>query len=421
MPQFAKFEITRTDAAGNPISGATIVLRKQGATVVSGGPTSFTVDDPGAVIAGDTVNVYSSDGSDPGSAAVSVSSITATNVTVGGGGFSASNNDRISPSTALPTMYKDAQGDESTTPLTTDTNGYASAWIEFQPLDVVSTGGASALGAAATHIWFDVYPSGIERVKSTAYMDGTAVARRFDTLRALTSGDRFVEYRSAGAVKWYVDVDGSLNPRVPAHTVAGTLTVSSGGVAVTGNSTVAGTFTVSSGGVAVTGNSTITGTLGGLTGLTVASGTVSLPAGQIGTAELADNSTFVLSSADGTTDQTLTTAFAAVTGASIAVTPVGTNSKVLIEAMVPFDVSSGVFQAGARLLEDATVIAETQMETDSVTDGRGIGVSLVAVRNGFAGTRTYTIQVIRHGGVGGIVRSATTDRKARIVTIEFAK
>lgn len=402
MPQFAKFEITRTDAAGNPVSGATIVLRKQGATVVSGGPTSFTVDDPGAVIAGDTVNVYSSDGSDPGSAAVSVSSITATNVTVGGGGFSASNNDRISPSTALPTMYKDAQGDESTTPLTTDTNGYASAWIEFQPLDVVSTGGASALGAAATHIWFDVYPSGIERVKSTAYMDGTAVARRFDTLRALTSGDRFVEYRSAGAVKWYVDVDGSLNPRVPAHTVAGT-------------------FTVSSGGVAVTGNSTITGTLGGLTGLTVASGTVSLPAGQIGTAELADNSTFVLSSADGTTDQTLTAAFAAVTGASIAVTPVGTNSKVLIEAMVPFDVSSGVFQAGARLLEDATVIAETQMETDSVTDGRGIGVSLVAVRNGFAGTRTYTIQVIRHGGTGGIVRSSTTDRKARIVTIEFAK
>ena len=40
-------------------------------------------------------------------------------------------------------------------------------------------------------------------------------------------------------------------------------------------------ITVASGGITVTGNSTITGTLGGLTGLTVASGAVSLPTGAL--------------------------------------------------------------------------------------------------------------------------------------------
>ena len=54
------------------------------------------------------------------------------------------------------------------------------------------------------------------------------------------------------------------------------LTVTSGGFAVTGASSIAGALTVSTGGIAVTGNSTITGTLGGLTGLTVASGGITV-------------------------------------------------------------------------------------------------------------------------------------------------
>lgn len=45
---------------------------------------------------------------------------------------------------------------------------------------------------------------------------------------------------------------------------------------VLGTSTFGGALTVTSGGIAVTGNSTITGTLGGLTGLTVASGGASI-------------------------------------------------------------------------------------------------------------------------------------------------
>jgi hypothetical protein len=73
-------------------------------------------------------------------------------------------------------------------------------------------------------------------------------------------------------------------PTITAPTMT-TPVVSSGGIAVTGNSTITGTLggltglTVASGGIAVTGNSTIAGTLGSLTGLTLASGQVLLPIG----------------------------------------------------------------------------------------------------------------------------------------------
>lgn len=72
------------------------------------------------------------------------------------------------------------------------------------------------------------------------------------------------------------------------NTFAGKITVSSGGASITGNTNVVGTLaasgalsaggaiSTSSGGILVTGNSTITGTLGGLTGLTVASGGASI-------------------------------------------------------------------------------------------------------------------------------------------------
>ena len=77
---------------------------------------------------------------------------------------------------------------------------------------------------------------------------------------------------------------GALTTHQAGASVAGGVTVTSGGVAVTGASSVAGGLTVSSGGVAVTGNSTITGTLNvsagiagngsGLTGITVSAANV---------------------------------------------------------------------------------------------------------------------------------------------------
>jgi len=273
MSQLGKIEITRQDGAGNPVIAATITLRKQGATVQSGGPTSFTVDDPGGIIAGDTVNVYNADGTDPGSASVSVSSITATNVTVGGGGFSAANNTRISPSTAGPTVYRDAQGNETTT-LTTDSNGYATAWVEIAPYDVVSTGGSSPLGTAPTRVWFDVLPGGMERTKSNAFMSGTTVTRIADTLRALTSGDKLISYRSAGVEKFYLDLNAALGVRLPGHNVAGLVTIDSGGLTIT-----SGSITGPAGGLTI-GGGPVTLSAGALS---VTSGGVILAAGNFDT------------------------------------------------------------------------------------------------------------------------------------------
>ena len=68
-------------------------------------------------------------------------------------------------------------------------------------------------------------------------------------------------------------------------TLANGLTVSSGGAAITGNSSVTGTFTssgaltVSSGGAAITGNSSVTGTLGVSSTLTVSSGGLAVSSG----------------------------------------------------------------------------------------------------------------------------------------------
>ena len=268
MAQLGKFEITRQDGAGNPVIGATITIRKQGATVQSGGPTSFTVDDPGGILNTDSVNVYNADGTDPGSPTVSVSSHTASNVTVGSA-LTATNNTRLSPSTSGPTIYADAQGNETKT-LTTDSNGYATGWVEVAAYDVVSTGGTSSLGSALTKVWFDVFPSGHEKIKSNDFFGGSTTERVYDTIRSLTSGDKFVSYKSAGTEKWYVDLTAGLLARVPSHAVAGMVTIETGGLTIT-----AGTLITPAGGLTITGTPiTLTGSLviaGTLTGVTTAS------------------------------------------------------------------------------------------------------------------------------------------------------
>jgi hypothetical protein len=98
----------------------------------------------------------------------------------------------------------------------------------------------------------------------------------FDSASA--AGSLLADWQVGSVSQWKVSKGGAV-------TQAGALTVSAGGLTVTGNSTITGTLggltgvTVASGGITVTGNSTITGTLGGLTGLTVASGGLTVTAG----------------------------------------------------------------------------------------------------------------------------------------------
>jgi hypothetical protein len=56
MSQLGRIHFTVFDSTGAPVSGASVEVRKQGATIQSGGPTSFTVDDPGAITTAGTAD-----------------------------------------------------------------------------------------------------------------------------------------------------------------------------------------------------------------------------------------------------------------------------------------------------------------------------------------------------------------------------
>ena len=228
MPLLSKFEITRQDAAGNPIVGAVIELHGKGATVVSGGPTSFTVDTPGSIRAGGAVLGVSADGLTERSGLAAVVSVTATNITVGSSISGMVNNDRLVNDTTA-TIRKDEAGNESAgTSLTTDSNGYASGYVNQEAFDVESTGGTSALGTAPKKYWFDIYAVGGGVIVLYDFLSASTVVRSYDSSDAAIAGMKFVRYRANGVEKWYVDLTAGLVPRIPSHAVIGPLNVESG-------------------------------------------------------------------------------------------------------------------------------------------------------------------------------------------------
>ena len=128
MAQLGRIEITLSDTSGNSISSASVEVRRQGATVngdQSGTtPLTVTVNDPGAIVAGDMVGVNA------GTVRYSVDSVAATSVTVSGytGTLSLTDDDRLSPTNNLPSLYRDTTSTEAASnPLTTNSRGTASA------------------------------------------------------------------------------------------------------------------------------------------------------------------------------------------------------------------------------------------------------------------------------------------------------
>ena len=88
MAQYGRIQRTFQDSQGRPIVGLAVTVRKQGATVNglhSGAQTSFTVNDPGGITdsPADQLQV----GTDT-SVTRAVSSVAATTIVVGAGGFS---------------------------------------------------------------------------------------------------------------------------------------------------------------------------------------------------------------------------------------------------------------------------------------------------------------------------------------------
>jgi hypothetical protein len=178
-------------------------------------------------------------------------------VTVGGPGFNGTtDDDRLSPTTNLPILYQDDEGNETkTNPLTTDVNGLAYAFAAIAPYDALVSGGTPAL---TPFLISNHHAKGGDAYVANAWGTGTQVLYNFDSLRDLVAGDKHIRGSERGVELWSISDAGKL-------TLAG-------GLSAAAAASVVGGLTVSSGGMAVTGNSTIVGTLASLTGITMTSG-----------------------------------------------------------------------------------------------------------------------------------------------------
>lgn len=146
MAQLGRFEAVVRSSAGLALSGVSVTLYREGATVngnQSGtSPLTVTVRDNGKIEASDEAFINTTTGT-----LYTVVSVTDTTVVLswlGGSTLNLTNGDRIVPNNAKPTLYGDDQGGTSTTnPLTTSATGYASGYLEAGAYEVINSGGLS--------------------------------------------------------------------------------------------------------------------------------------------------------------------------------------------------------------------------------------------------------------------------------------
>lgn len=405
MAQFGKLSGTITDAQGNPVSGATVEVRRQGAFVTStqAGPI-YTVNDPGGIVSADQVKVNAL--STP---TRNVSAVAATTVTTGGPGLGTlNNNDRITPYSPLPTLYADAQGAETkANPLTTDASGFWYCWVEIRPYDIIETYGSTV------RIKTDLVPEGLENVLSNIFSGIGIVAWYRNTVRTLTAGNLW-QVDNNGADKAALDFAGNL-------TLAGNLTAVngtfSGTLGVTGNVSMTGDLTVDD----ITADDISIGDL-------TVSGAVSLPAGSIETADLATNAVVVTRTADGTADQTFvagayaTGNYVDVTGATITFTPASTGSEIIVMAHCPSDAAGAASLNSWMAIRDGSGNILHQSEESTLSSGHTNGPTLLYRVTGLSGSQTF--KVSGQCEVANMVvnnSSWAAARRTRIIVMEFKK
>lgn len=425
MAQLGKISKRVLDAHGNPISGATVEIRTQGAFVTSSqsGPT-YTVNDPGGIVAATSTCVANTTTA-PSRACTAATASTVTFGILGLG--SLTNNDRISVSSPLPTLYADAQQAETkTNPLTTDANGYCYAWAPVLPYDLK----ISATGYGTT-LETDVMAEGQEYVGSNLFQGAAATAFRRGTTRTLTSGRITTFENPLGTIKAEVDYDGSA-------VFAGNLSVTgtsalTGNVTVTGNETVGGTLGVT--GATTTAAITAGGLITANAGITSAApftysgaaGSFSLTAGSIETADLATQCTTATASAQGTTDQTITAAaaYADIVGdgngslVSVSITPASTSSEIVAIATIPFQGTGGAAQVLAKLSKGGTVVHESGAGLTAGATDNAV-VTLIYRGTGLSGAQVFTCAA-KCTTTNTSILSNSTDKKARLIVMEFKK
>jgi len=187
-----RFDETLTDSAGTALPSVNIEVRRQGATVngaqAGTSPLTVTVDDRGAIEASDTVAI------DAGTTTYNVDSKTATTIVLSGfaGTLSLTDDQRITPTNNLPTLYVDVRGDETlANPAATSVAGRVEAWMAGGFYDYKLSGGGVVAELRKDYHVATLGPV-IEVTKAPyfAKFDGTTddtVAIRRATLDALLS------------------------------------------------------------------------------------------------------------------------------------------------------------------------------------------------------------------------------------------
>lgn len=270
MASFGRLRLKLDKVDGNgklvPASGASVEVRRQGASV-SGAQsgTPLNLDAINGILVGDTIVRNAS--SSPTKVATA---ITATTIDLSGGGFvSVSDDDRLSIISGLPTLYVDAQGNETTpNPGTTDANGMFVAYSLGGLYDILTSGGGTT-----TTLHQDVGTEGAESLRSNAFTTGSLTVYSFDTLRSMAVGDTLLALKNAGTNEFRVQGDGEIiaGTAGATHNLTGTLTASS-------------TITATAGGIVATAGG-VTATAGGVTatagGVTATTGNIEATAGDL--------------------------------------------------------------------------------------------------------------------------------------------
>lgn len=368
------------NSEGQPVQGASVYVRKEGAVVQSLiDATHVAVDAPGAILAGDTVQVY------PNATTAVVAAVSATQITVSAPGFSlATNNNRLTITNPLPTLYADPMGNETkANPLASDVNGLVFAWAPITQYDYLATGGNTPNGPIIDQLVQDYPALGVGQRKSNAFPNlNVGLADSLDTIRLYGDTEGVFALLNLGTIKLVIYGNGKIE----------TL----GGVRITGGD-----------------------------GLYVADGlTVRLPVASLNPNVINGGVSVNMNGDDDTVDFAVPATPTAIPNVSVNYTPASATSKLQITAVVPFEALTGVAPRTitATLFEDATPIAEGKMGAfeDPTNPGLFGVIPLLAFRTGSAAARTYTIKVSKTGLIGATVYTIknSSDRKARIVVVE---
>lgn len=258
-----RFETYIVNALGLPVTNASASLRRQGATIASGGPNVFTINNPGGIVNGETVTCFKADGTVRDSSSRTVTALSATSITVGGPGFvGTADDDRIVPTTEEPLFEDNEGGEAKSQPLTSNALGLAYGWAELSIADIVCSGGDTPNGPITTRCLFDQMGSGGDIHLINTFPTGSQVFSYINSLRTLSAGDKLREWRNNGAVLMALNHAGQLSLSgglIGPMTISDALTITTGGI------------TVSAGNLTLTLGSLV---LSGVAGLITQSGTV---------------------------------------------------------------------------------------------------------------------------------------------------